>query len=58
MTDIQFKDLVANMRQLQKRYFKERSSTILQQCKKLENDVDRALEETNKPVNNQQNLFS
>lgn len=58
MNDIQFKELVANMRQLQKRYFKERSSIILQQCKKLENDVDRALDETNKPVNNQQNLFS
>tara|TARA_Y100000593_G_C4222638_1_gene292685 strand:+ start:318 stop:476 length:159 start_codon:yes stop_codon:yes gene_type:complete len=36
----QFRVLVARMRELQKRYFKERSPDLLMQCKKLERQVD------------------
>lgn len=36
---------VQKMRDLQKRYFKERSSLILQQCKAAERDVDQLLKQ-------------
>ena len=36
----QFTEKVAEMRRLQKKYFSERSSMVLQQCKKAEKEVD------------------
>jgi hypothetical protein len=36
----QFIQKVREMRELQKRYFRERSGTILQQCKAAEKEVD------------------
>lgn len=49
MTTDDLKDKVRQMRELQKRYFRERSSTILQQCKAAEREVD-ALIAKDKPI--------
>lgn len=55
MTIEELKDKVRQMRELQKRYFRERSSTILQQCKAAEREVD-ALVSKEKPID-QPKLF-
>lgn len=39
----EFIQKVVEMRSLQRRYYKERSSTILQQCKKAEREVDQLI---------------
>ncbi|VTT98904.1 unnamed protein product [Gemmataceae bacterium] len=43
MTDRAFVDLVARMRERQRRYFRDRSATTLDECKALEREVDRAV---------------
>ncbi|MNL16570.1 hypothetical protein D3C87_1376210 [compost metagenome] len=43
---------VANMRDLQKKYFKTRDSQVLKEAKQAEQDVDRVVEQIKKP-----NLF-
>jgi len=49
---------VQKMRDLQKRYFKERSSLILQQCKAAERDVDQLLKQySDQPATPQKTLF-
>lgn len=49
---------VQKMRDLQKRYFKERSSLILQQCKAAERDVDQLLKQySDQPATAQTKLF-
>lgn len=53
--DTQLKDKVRQMRELQKRYFRERSSVILNQCKAAEREVD-ALVAKEKPTE-QKKLF-
>jgi len=41
----EFVDLVARMRVQQRSYFRERDSAALRESKKLEKEVDRAVEE-------------
>lgn len=45
----ELKEKVRQMRELQKRYFRERSSVILNQCKAAEREVD-ALVAKEKPI--------
>jgi uncharacterized Fe-S cluster-containing protein len=49
---IEFENLVENMRKWQKEYFKHRTDQALQESKKLEKEVDKFLKERN-----QYNLF-
>ena len=48
MKVIEFFDLVSQMRQAQKEYFKTRNTSILQQSKSLERQVDAEIERVNK----------
>ena len=49
---------VQKMRDLQRRYFRERSSLILQQCKAAERDVDIVLKQySDQPATAQKTLF-
>lgn len=45
----EFVDLVAGLRQAQRKYFKTRSYSDLAEAKKLEKQVDDALEDINNP---------
>lgn len=45
MNDDAFRQLVAEMRHAQKEYFRTRSSSALEQSKRLERQVDEALRE-------------
>lgn len=45
MTHEEFIAKVAQMRTLQKEYFRDRSRSTLDQCKFIEREVDRAIEE-------------
>ena len=53
----QFFDLVAQMRQAQKNYFKTRDTVLLQQSKLLEKQVDAEIDRVNQRVYGQQELF-
>lgn len=55
MTSEQFLETVAKMRELQKRYFKERDTSILDQCKFTERLVDLHIHESLNPK--QRSLF-
>lgn len=44
MDSVQFRRLVREMREAQKRYFKTRSLDVLETSKRLEREVDRELE--------------
>lgn len=46
MADQDFRDLVAKMRHAQKEYFRTRSPTSLEESKRLERAVDKALTES------------
>lgn len=46
----EFFDAVVKLRQLQKRYFKERTSTALTACKKQEKIIDEEISHVNKQV--------
>ncbi len=46
----EFFDAVVKLRQLQKRYFKERTSTALTACKKQEKIIDEEISRVNKQV--------
>ena len=48
MKVIEFFDHVSQMRQAQKEYFKTRNTSILQQSKSLERQVDAEIERVNK----------
>lgn len=56
MTHQEFIDKVAQMRTLQKEYFRDRNRSTLDQCKFVEREVDRALEDLTAPVK-QHTLF-
>ena len=56
MTHEEFISLIANMRSLQKEYFKSRSMDILRQSKAAELAVDRAIQEFI-ATSKQQSLF-
>ena len=43
MTDKQFRNLVQQMRDRQKEYFRTKDANVLNDCKRLEREVDRAL---------------
>ena len=43
MTDTEFRQLVARMRQAQRSYFKTRAQTFLIESRKLEAEVDREI---------------
>jgi hypothetical protein len=45
MTNLEFINLVRELRQAQKKYFKERTQSSFMVAKKLEADVDKALED-------------
>lgn len=49
MTHQQFIDLVCRMRSAQKQYFRTRTFADLEESKKLEREVDKALQEYNEP---------
>jgi len=53
MTHQEFASLVAKMRSLQKEYFRDRSRSTLDQCKFIEREVDRELEERRKAPHHQ-----
>jgi hypothetical protein len=50
MTHQEFVSLVANMRSLQKEYFRDRNRSTLDQCKFIEREVDREVEKLLSPV--------
>lgn len=54
VTDPEFVDLVARMRDAQRRYFKTRSPDVLQESKRLEREVDAAVDAAS---GHQQRLF-
>lgn len=56
MTTKDFIDLVCRMRSAQKQYFRTRSLADLDESKRLERDVDKALREISSP-SNQMSLF-
>ena len=56
MTHEEFISLIANMRSLQKEYFKSRSMDILRQSKAAELAVDRAIQEFT-ATSKQQSIF-
>ena len=53
MTDTEFRELVREMRRLQREYFKTRSNDTLLECKEIEGRVDKAL----KPPEPQKEMF-
>ncbi len=53
----QFREAVANMRSLQKEYFKTRDHLILQRCKAAEKAIDEFLKAIETEVNSQKTLF-
>ena len=53
----QFREAVANMRSLQREYFKNRDHLILQRCKAAEKAIDEYLKEGEKEKNAQKQLF-
>jgi hypothetical protein len=50
MTTADFIDLVRRLRSMQRLYFKDRDGDILNICRKLEAETDRALAEMDKPT--------
>lgn len=48
MTDFEFIKLVARMRRAQKDFFKSKSYTVLQESKKLEQEVDQYIADQKK----------
>lgn len=54
---ISFANLVAEMRRAQKNYFRTRASAALEECKRLEFLVDRALKDALTVDDDQQHLF-
>ncbi len=58
MTPKEFFDLVARMRNMQKEYFKTRTSASLSESIKLEQTVDAEIERVNRITNDPLNLFS
>jgi hypothetical protein len=56
MTDKEFIERVIRMRELQRKYFKDRDYEDLRACRKIEAEVDAAIKQMTKP-NNQLNLF-
>lgn len=60
MNGREFFSKVALMRQLQQEYFKTRSKSVLNECKKLEREVDTEIKRVNAIIGNQpkeQELF-
>jgi len=53
----QFREAVANMRSLQREYFKTRDHLILQRCKSAEKAIDAYLKEGEDEVKSQKSLF-
>lgn len=53
----EFIEKVTRMRELQKKYFKERSSMILSECKKAELEVDRLIKTQQVKNDDQQKLL-
>ena len=58
MTIPQFLDLVERMRAVQKEYFKTRDKNVLQESKRLEKEVDEALEKMGNAKEHYQYLLS